>query len=254
MKDLKVVAIIQARMGSTRLPGKVMRHVQGKPLLQYQLERIGKARFINKIVVATTTNETEQPILDLCERLSVSYFSGPEDDVLTRFFDAATEQQADIVVRLTADCPLIDPRTIDQALAEYLANVGKYDYVSNTLERTYPRGFDVEVFSMKALEQACREAKEATYREHVTPYIYHHPEKFKLASILNDTDLSSLRLTVDTEDDLELITRLLVYLYENEDFTLEDITNLLQDKPDWSSINSHIEQKKVFKLKESERG
>ncbi|MFJ7746605.1 cytidylyltransferase domain-containing protein [Peribacillus sp. NPDC097295] len=250
---MKVVAIIQARMGSSRLPGKVMKQVQGKPLLQYQLERIGKARLINKIVVATTTKETEQPIVDLCERLSVAIFRGPEDDVLTRFFDAATEHQTDIVVRLTADCPLIDPHTIDQALVEFLADVGKYDYVSNTLVRTYPRGFDVEVFSMKALAQAFKEAKEAAYREHVTPYIYHHPKKFKLASFLNGTDFSSLRLTVDTEDDLELITRLLEHLYEKEDFTLEDITKLLKDKPEWSSINSHIEQKEVFTLKESER-
>ncbi|MGE7601568.1 cytidylyltransferase domain-containing protein [Peribacillus sp. NPDC097675] len=250
---MKVVAIIQARMGSSRLPGKVMKQVQGKPLLQYQLERIGKARFINKIVVATTTKETEQPIVDLCERLSVAIFRGPEDDVLTRFFDAATEHQTDIVVRLTADCPLIDPHTIDQALEEFLAGVGKYDYVSNTLERTYPRGFDVEVFSMKALEQAFKEAKEATYREHVTPYIYHHPEKFRLAPFLNDIDFSSLRLTVDTEDDLKLITWLLDHLYENDDFTLEDVTNLLQDNPEWASINAHIEQKKVFTMKESDR-
>ena len=254
MKGLKVVAIIQARMGSSRLPGKVMRQVQGKPLLEYQLERIGKARLINKIVVATTTKETEKPIVDLCERLSVAIFRGPEDDVLTRYFDAATEQQAEIVVRLTADCPLIDPHTIDQALVKYLTDVREYDYVSNTLKRTYPRGFDVEVFSMKALEQAFREAKEATYREHVTPYIYHHPDKFKLASFLNPIDLSSLRLTVDTEDDLELITRLLEHLYEKEDFTMEDIIKSLQDKPEWASINSHIEQKKVLNMKKSERG
>ncbi|MGM9956183.1 MAG: cytidylyltransferase domain-containing protein [Peribacillus sp.] len=246
---MKVVAIIQARMGSTRLPGKVMRKVQGKPLLEYQLERIRKSQFINEIVVATTTKESDQPIVDLCERLSVAYFRGSEDDVLSRFFEAATRHHAKIVIRLTADCPLIDHHTVDKVLAKYLLNAGQYDYASNSLERTYPRGFDVEVFSMETLEKTYKEANVSAYREHVTPYIYYHPELFNLVSIQHHTDLSSLRLTVDTEDDLGLITKLLNHLQKKEDFTLEDIMDLLQENPDWASLNSHIEQKKVSKIK-----
>lgn len=249
MNVLNVVAIIQARMGSTRLPGKVMKEVQGKSLLQYQLERVRKSPFIHEIVVATTNKESDQPIVDLCERLSVAYFRGSEDDVLTRFFEAATEYHAEIVIRLTGDCPLIDSNTIDKVLVEYLASARIYDYVSNTMERTFPRGFDVEVFSMKTLERTYREAGDSAYREHVTPYIYHNPEKFKLASLHHHTDLSSLRLTVDTEDDLVLITKLLEQLHEKESFTLEDISRVLQENPDWASLNSHIEQMKVSNMK-----
>lgn len=249
MSFLKVVAIIQARMGSKRFPGKVMRKVQGKPLLEYQLERIRKSQYINEIVVATTYKESDQPIVDLCVRLSVAYFRGSEDDVLSRFFEAATKHHAKIVIRLTADCPLIDHHTVDKVLAEYFLNSEEYDYASNTLVRTYPRGFDVEVFSVETLEKAYKEANGPAYREHVTPYIYYHPELFNLASIHHHTDLSSFRLTVDTEDDLVLITKLLNHLHKIEDFTLEDIIDLLKENPDWTSLNSHIEQKKVSKRK-----
>ncbi|MGE7778930.1 cytidylyltransferase domain-containing protein [Peribacillus sp. NPDC097264] len=246
---MKVVAVIQARMGSTRLPGKVMRKVQGKPLLEYQVERVKQSKFINKIVVATTIKESDQPIVDLFERLSVAYFRGSEDDVLSRFFEAATKHHAKIVIRLTADCPLNDHHKVDKVLAEYFLNAEEYDYASNTLERTYPRGFDVEVFSMETLEKAYKEANGSAYREHVTPYIYYHPELFNLASIHYHTDLSSFRLTVDTEDDLVLITKLLHHLQKKEDFTLEDIMGLLQEHPDWASLNSHIEQLKVSMIK-----
>ncbi|MGE7766859.1 cytidylyltransferase domain-containing protein [Peribacillus sp. NPDC096540] len=248
---MKVVAIIQARMGSTRLPGKVMKEVLGKPLLEYQIERVRRSKLINKIVVATTTKETERPIVDLCERLSVAYFRGAEDDVLMRFFEASSKYEAEVVVRLTSDCPLIDPNVIDKVIYEYLSKISLYDYVSNTIERTYPRGLDIEVFSMKALEQSYREARGTVYREHVTPYIYHHPDKFKLAFVKHHIDLSSFRLTVDTEDDLVLIRLLINSLYERNKkyFTLEDIIYLLQDKPEWVLINSHIEQKEVSKSK-----
>ncbi|WP_057915694.1 cytidylyltransferase domain-containing protein [Peribacillus muralis] len=246
---MKVVAIIQARMGSTRLPGKVMKEVLGTPLLEYQIERVGRSKLISKIVVATTTKETEQPIVELCERLSVDYFRGSEEDVLKRFFEASNKYDAEVVVRLTSDCPLIDPNIIDKIISEYLSNISLYDYISNTIERTYPRGFDVEVFSMKALEKSYREAGDTVYREHVTPYIYHHPDKFKIAYVKHHIDLSSFRLTVDTEEDLVLITLIINSFYEKnkKHFTFEDIIYLLQDKPEWVSINSHIEQKKVSK-------
>lgn len=234
-------------MGSTRLPGKIMKKVLGKPLLEYQIERVRRSKFINQLVIATTTKETEQPIIDLCERLSVNYYRGSEDDVLSRYFEAANEYDAEVVVRLTSDCPLIDPHIIDEIITKYLTNNGIYDYVSNTIERTYPRGFDVEVFSMKSLEQSFLEAKDTVEREHVTPYIYHHPDKFKLAFFKHRVDLSTYRLTVDTVEDLDVITRLITALYERhkECFILEDIIHLLQEKPEWSLINAHIEQKKV---------
>lgn len=244
---LKIVAIIQARMGSTRLPGKVMKEVLGKPLLEYQTERVRKSKFINQIVIATTTRPTEQPIIDLCERLSLDYFRGSEEDVLSRYFEAATHYKADVVVRLTSDDPLIDPAIIDRTISKYLSNTNTYDYVSNSLEKTFPIGLDVEVFSMKALEETNQEARALAEREHVTPYMYLHPEKFNLGVVKYKTDLSTLRLTVDTEEDLLLISRIIKSLYgkKKECFSLEDIIQLLQEQPEWMLLNSSIKQKEL---------
>ncbi|ULT56476.1 glycosyltransferase family protein [Neobacillus drentensis] len=253
---MKVVAIIQARMGSTRLPGKIMKKVLGKPLLEYQIEQVKRSRLIHQIVIATTTKEHEQPIIDLCTQLSVDYYRGSEDDVLSRYFETANHYKGEVIVRLTSDCPLLDPETIDKIISKYLENPNKYDYVSNTLDRTYPRGFDVEVFSMGALEQAYNEAANAAEREHVTPYIYLHPNKFKAANVKHRNDLSSYRLTVDTEADLDVITLVITDLYSQNktQFQLEDIIQLLQKNQEWALINAHIEQKKVIppKTKPSE--
>ncbi|MFP5113728.1 cytidylyltransferase domain-containing protein [Bacillaceae bacterium C204] len=244
---MNIVAIIQARMGSTRLPGKVMKEVLGKPLLEFQIERVRKSKLITRVVVATTKKETEQPIIDLCKRLSVDYFRGSEMDVLARYFEAANQYKADVVVRLTSDDPLIDPTIIDKIITEFLSNPSKYDYVSNSIDKTYPLGLDTEVFSMNALKQAYQEAKSPAFREHVTPYIRLHPDKFNIGVVLHPVDLSSYRLTVDTKEDLELISRVLSELYEKkrECFTLEDIIVLLQQHPEWILLNSHIEQKKL---------
>jgi spore coat polysaccharide biosynthesis protein SpsF len=244
---LKIVAIIQARMGSTRLPGKILKEVLGRPLLEYQIERVRRSRFIHQIVIATTNKESEQPIIDLCNRLFVAYYRGSEQDVMSRYWEAAMRYKATVVVRLTSDCPLIDPEIIDANIAEYLSKINLYDYVSNTIERTFPRGLDVEVMSMKALDQANREARNIVHREHVTPYIYLHPDKFTLGSVKNTLDVSSYRLTVDTEEDFQLIKRLIHHLSDKkiESVTFEDIICLLQENPEWSLINSHIEQKKL---------
>ncbi|MXQ54255.1 cytidylyltransferase domain-containing protein [Shimazuella alba] len=244
---MKIVAIIQARMGSTRLPGKILKEVLGRPLLEYQIERVRKSRFIHQIVIATTNKESEQPIIDLCNRLSVAYHRGSEQDVLLRYWEAAMRYKATVVVRLTSDCPLIDPKIIDASITKYLSKINLYDYVSNTIERTFPRGLDVEVMSMKALDQANREARNIVHREHVTPYIYLHPDKFTLGSVKNPLDVSSYRLTVDTKEDFQLIKRLIHYFSDKkiESVTFEDIICLLQKKPEWNLINSHIEQKKL---------
>ncbi|MFH0068459.1 cytidylyltransferase domain-containing protein [Peribacillus sp. NPDC056705] len=244
---MKIVAITQARMGSTRLPGKIMREVLSKPLLEYQIERVRRSKYIHQLVIATTIKETEQPIIDLCKKLNVDYYRGSEKDVLSRYFQAAVQYKADIVVRLTSDCPLTDPDIIDAVITEFLSNDNQYDYVSNTIERTYPRGLDVEVFSMKALGLANREAKHPVYREHVTPFIYLHPVQFHLGFVKNTIDLSSHRLTVDTEEDLDLISCVITGLYNKniESFALSDIIELLQENPEWLLINSQIEQKKL---------
>lgn len=243
---MKIVAIIQARMGSTRLPGKVMKEVLGKSLLEYQIERVNRSQSIQSLVVATTQRETEQPIIDLCEKLAVPCFRGAEEDVLERFYEAAIHYEADAIVRLTSDCPLIDPLIIDKVVNEF-RNSRRYDYVSNTIKRTYPRGFDIEILSMEALKQCHRETTNTGYREHVTPFLYKHPERFNIGQVTHSSSLQHHRLTVDTEEDLTLVRLIIEHLYnKNQSFSLEDILYLLQENPEWNLLNSHVEQKEVL--------
>ncbi|MCL6611783.1 MAG: glycosyltransferase family protein [Peptococcaceae bacterium] len=242
---MKKVIIVQARMSSTRLPGKVLKEVLGKPLLEYQYERLQRVRLADKIVIATTVNQSDQPVIDFCKRLNISYYRGSETDVLTRYYEAALLYSADIVVRVTSDCPLIDPFVIDKVMDFYLQHYPTYDYVSNTLERTYPRGMDTEVFSFKALERAHFEAVSPPDREHVTPFLYRNSEKFRINNVSFHSDQSCHRWTVDTVEDFELIKRVLECLYPiNPEFTMEDVLDIISLNPDWFYINAHVEQKK----------
>jgi spore coat polysaccharide biosynthesis protein SpsF len=241
---LKVIAIIQARMNSTRLPGKVVKKVLGKTLLEYQIERVRRAKLISEIVVATTTNDGDEPILDICRQLGLAYYRGSEHDVLARYHGAATAFKTDAIVRLTSDCPLIDPQTIDRVIAYYWKHQLLFDYVSNIAKRTYPRGMDTEVFSAKALRIAYQEATALHDREHVTPFIYNHPGRFRLGSVQYERNLSHHRFTVDTTEDLQLITNILEALYPtNPQFTLEDILEVLDKRPEWCEINALVSQK-----------
>ena len=234
---MKTVIIDQARMISTRLPGKVMKKVLGKPLLEYQIERLRQVRLADELVIATTTNDTDQPIVELCERLGVAYYRGSEEDVLSRYYEAAIQFGADIVVRVTSDCPLIDPGVVDEVIGLYIYNRDKYDYVSNTLERTYPRGLDTEVFSMAALKKAYKEVGEQPDREHVTLFMYRRPEQFRLANSSGAVDYSHHRWTVDTPEDFRLIQLILQELYPvNNRFTWLDVLNLLNEHPEVKSI------------------
>lgn len=245
---MQTTIIVQARMTSTRLPGKVLKKVLGKPLLVYQLERLRRVKLADEIVIATTTNETDLPIVKLCSDLAISCFRGPEEDVLARYYGAAQQFPGDIIVRLTSDCPVIDPQVIDKVIQYYLDHQQEVDYVSNVLERTYPRGMDTEVFSFKALHEAFEEATDKADREHVTPFIYRQPERYQLANVPYQEDQSRHRWTVDTPQDLELVTRILEALYPYKpQFTLEDILSLLMQHPNWMAINKDIEQKKLDK-------
>lgn len=233
-------------MTSTRLPGKILYEVLGKPLLEYQIEKLRQVRLADELVIATTTNDTDQPIIELCKRLGVAYYRGLEEDVLARYYYAAQESMADNIVRITSDCPLIDPGVMDEVISLYINNRDKYDYVSNTLERTYPRGLDTEVFSMAALEKAHKEASEQPEREHVTLHMYRHPERFRLAGSSAAKNYSEHRWTVDTPEDFKLIKLILQELYPvNNRFTWLDVLNLLNEHPEWVQINAAIEQKNV---------
>ncbi len=241
---MKIVAIIQARMTSTRLPGKVLMKVINKPLLQYQLERVKRSKLIDEIVVSTTLNDSDLPITELCAQLGISYFRGSELDVLSRYYETAIKHQADIVVRLTSDCPLIDPEIIDHVINEYLNN--SFDYISNTQVRSYPRGMDTEVFSLEKLKLAFLNGEKEYEREHVTPHFYLNKNVFTIGQVINEHNYSNYRLTVDTKEDFELISLLLKKLYIiNEDFTLAEIITELEENPSLAKINAHIEQKKL---------
>lgn len=240
----KVVVIVQARMGSTRLPGKHMKEVLGKPLLAYLIERLQNVKEADQVVIATTKNIKDDVLVDFCRSQNVSVFRGDEEDVLDRYLQAAITFQADIIVRVCADCPLIDPSIIDKAI--HLFHSSGFDLVTNAKERTFPRGMDVEVFSFQALKNAAGHAKLTEEREHVTPYFYKHPDVFKIYSLIHSTDQSLYRWTVDTEKDLELISHLIETLYpQKKDFNLEDLLCLIKTNPHWSGINQEVQQKAV---------
>ncbi|KAA0967091.1 acylneuraminate cytidylyltransferase [Sporosarcina sp. ANT_H38] len=233
-------------MGSTRLPGKVLKTVMDKTLLEYQIERVSRSTLIDKIIVATTDKKNDNVIANLCEQFGVNVYRGSEEDVLSRYYEAATEYSADVVVRLTSDCPLIDPEVTDQVIQLYLNQLAEFDYVSNTLEQTFPRGLDVEVFSISALQKAYENASLEREREHVTSYLYMNPEKFQLGNLKCSPNLGNHRWTVDTEEDFELIQRILQVLYPiNPKFTTQDVIGVLAENPSWIELNAHIEQKKL---------
>lgn len=239
---MKALIIVQARMTSTRLPGKVLLPLAGEPMLARLIERLRRVRRANGIVVATTTNATDDPIVALCAQLGVPCHRGSEQDVLSRYADAARLYGADVVVRITADCPLIDPALIDQLIETY--EEGDSDYVSNMLPPTWPYGMAVEVFSAAALAQAHAEATQAAEREHVTPFLYWHPERYRLRNVASPVDLSRHRWTVDTPEDYELVRRLFDHLMPTQpQFTQADVLALLDQHPDWIAINQHVRQK-----------
>lgn len=241
-KSIKV--IVQARTGSTRLPGKVLKELCGKPILWHLWNRLCRAKKVDDIIIATTTLPEDDSIQTFCEVYDIPFYRGSSDDVLSRYYEAAKKHNAGTIIRVTADCPVIDPTVIDHLIYFYLAE--KADYMSNGMVRTFPRGLDAEIFSFQILERTFNEAKLEYEREHVTPYIYNHPEMFSLKSFLNTEDLSFHRWTVDTEEDFTLIKFIYDSLYHKKEiFLLEDILNLFAENPELIKTNQHIEQKKL---------
>ncbi|HIB54796.1 MAG TPA: hypothetical protein EYO39_08330 [Nitrospirales bacterium] len=240
-KSPGIVAIIQARLGSSRLPGKVLKEVQGRPLLSYMLERVAQSAYIGQIVVAITNRSQDDPIVDCCHKEGIAVFRGDEDDALDRYYQCASSFHADTIVRLTADCPLMDPKVIDAVVAEYIS--GNYDYVANTIppNATFPDGMDVEVFSFAALERAWREARKPSEREHVTFYFWKNTDCFKTHRYDLEESLSHYRLTVDYPEDFEVVSKILSELYpRNANFTMQDIISFLMRHPEIQKNNASI--------------
>ena len=239
---MTIYAIVQARMGSTRLPGKVLMNLADKPVLEHVIDRLNQSNYINQVIVATSDNKENEPIFRLCDSKHVLCFRGSEDDVLDRFYQACIHfgvNSNDILIRITSDCPLIDNEIVDKTIKLHLDE--NNDYTSNTMPCTYPDGLDCEVFSFNILTKAWKNANLSSEREHVTLYIRNHPEIFKLGGLRNDVDYSDLRWTLDEKEDFILIDEIYKNLYnENEYFKMGDVLKLLETKPELKDINSFI--------------
>lgn len=238
---MQVITIVQARMSSTRLPGKVMKTILGKTVLELQLERMSRSNLCGKIIVATSTNYNDDKIEEFCQANHIACFRGNENDLLDRHYQCAKFYQADVVAKIPSDCPLIDHRIIDQVFQQYYTH--PVDYLSNLHPASHPDGNDVEIFSFQALEKAHKEAKRPLEREHTTPYFWENPDKFSINNFQweKERDLSmSHRFTIDYEEDFLFIQRIYEELYPtNNDFSLDDILQLLEKKPDIYLINSN---------------
>ena len=234
---LRVVAIIQARMGSSRFPGKVLTEIDGKPILEILISRIKPSKFVEQIVVATTVEKTDDILCDWLTNKGIEYFRGSERDVLDRFWQCAKLYSADVIVRITADDPLKDSEIIDEALG-LLKKLDYVDYVSNTIKPTYPEGLDVEVFRFSALEKANAEATLDSEREHVTPYIWKNMVKFKLLNFEMIPNLSDWRWTVDKPEDLEFVRSLLSLAGNDISIGYRDLIEIVNKNPLLKDINS----------------
>lgn len=239
---LNIVAILQARMGSSRLPGKVMLDLAGRPILAWGVERTRRARWVSQVVVATTVDPADQPIVAFCQERGYPWWRGHPYDVLDRFYQAAHHFRADIVVRVTADCPLVDPQLIDATIEALLSE--KADFAANRLpppwRRTYPIGLDVEVCTFTALEQAWREAQAPHHREHVMPYLYEVPGRFHTVILDAEADYGQVRWTVDTPQDLQAVRQLVALLGGRDDFTWREALAVWQAHPELAALNAQI--------------
>lgn len=235
---MKTVAILQARMGATRLPGKVLADIEGRTLIERVIERSRAARGVDEVVVATTTHADDDALEGfLMDRGLAPVFRGSMEDVLDRYYQAASRHAADVIVRVTADDPLKDPGIIELALRQ-MAGSPELDYCSNTLQPTYPEGLDIEVFRRRALDKAWSEARLPSEREHVTPYIWNHPDCFRLLNFRYARDLSSWRWTVDKPNDLEFMRAVFARFRDTPLVGYEEIIRWLEENPRIREINS----------------
>lgn len=243
---MKTAAIVQARMGSSRLPGKVLQQLGGRPMLEQVIRRLQRSTGIDQLVIATSVDGRDDPIEVLCRDLGVDVWRGSENDVLDRYLGAALNYEAEMIVRVTADCPLIDPSVVDSAIREAFAGYQSYDYVSNIISRTYPRGLDVEVFPIDVLKRLHRLAQSVPAREHVTYFLLQErPDLFSRFSLENDIPLGvDLRWTVDEPADLKLMRHLYEQLNLDQDvLSWKAIYEYVSVRPALKEINSHVAQK-----------
>jgi len=242
-----ILGIIQARMGSTRFPGKVLKEISGRPMLWYLYERMTFSKLIDKVVIATADTESCKPIVQFAEQNSIGYHAGSEQDLVDRLYQTASKFNGDIIVRITGDCPLVDPRVVDRVIKHYMDNRDRYDYVSNIIKPTYPDGLDVGIIPFATLEGMWKGVKDPFWREWVASYIIEHPEIYRIGNVENEKDLSYLRWTVDYEEDFIFVRHIYDKLYrEKKNFSMEDILALLDREPWIGKLNSKYSRNKAY--------
>jgi spore coat polysaccharide biosynthesis protein SpsF len=240
-----IAAIIQARTGSTRLPNKIFKLIEGKPLIWHITERVKQAKLVDKIIIATTVNSMDDGVEQWCSENGVAVYRGSEDDVLNRYYEAAVQAKADVVIRITCDDPFKDPGVIDATVQYFLDN--HFDFASNNNPPTFPEGLDVEIMTFKTLETMEQNAATDFEREHVTQYVYKNPAKFSVGNYQYEKNLSQLRWTIDTENDLQMARTVYNYLYPSEPFfTYKDILKLLEKHPEITEINQNEKRSALY--------
>lgn len=234
-----ILAILQARVSSKRLPGKVLKPILGKPMLLHQIKRIQRSKLIDKLIVATSESPSDDAIEKICQDNNIDLFRGNLENVLDRFIQCAKKYNPKHIVRLTGDCPLIDWQVIDKTIQCHIS--GKYDYVNNRIKPAFPDGLDVEVISYSSLKIASNNAVLNSDKEHVTLYIRNRNNQFKLGSYFNSEDLSYMRWTVDEPEDFILVKKIFINLYQdNPNFLINDVLEFLNNNPKLLKINCHI--------------
>jgi spore coat polysaccharide biosynthesis protein SpsF len=241
MEPEEIIIMVQARVGSTRFPEKILKKILHKEILFHQIDRIKKSKYGKNLIIITSTNKQNGLLVDLCQKKSITTFRGSEEDLLDRHYQAALKHKPKAIVKIPSDCPLIDPKIIDQVIDYFVYKYPHYDYVSNLHPATYPDGNDVEIFTMSALEKSWKEAERKLEREHTTPYIWENPDQFKIGNVKWETGFdysTSHRWTLDYEEDYQFIKEIYQALYEeNSMFGLDDILNLIRKNPSIYEIN-----------------
>ncbi len=233
-------------MGSTRLPGKVLLDLGGRSMLARVVRRAQRAKLISEVTVACSTELADEEIVKECDALGVRVYRGSDNDVLDRYHGAAEEFDANAVVRITSDCPVIEPEVSDKVVAKFIESGA--DYVSNTVDRSYPRGLDTEIVKRACLDRAWAEATERYQRVHVTPYFYQNPAIFQVVQVRGEHDLSEMRWTVDTPEDYEFLSAIYRQFGGKDDFSWREVLKLLETNPELREINQHIRQKELREL------
>jgi spore coat polysaccharide biosynthesis protein SpsF (cytidylyltransferase family) len=245
-KNKNIGIVVQARVGSTRLPRKIFMDIEGKPMLARVIDRLKKIKKAGRIIVAIPDTKENAKLGEMLAKNKIDFFKGKEKDVLDRYYNTAKKFGLETIVRITSDCPLIDYRVADLVIKKHFQTGA--DYTSNAIKSTFPRGLDVEVFGFNVLERAHKEAKKIYQREHVTQYMREHPEKFRLLNIESKKDFSCMRWTVDEAKDLEFVREIYKNLYRNKKmFLTQDILTFLEKHPEIENINKNVRQKIICK-------